>query len=186
MQFVLLTHQKAVTPLVTQCNNTADMNTYNITKFQVILDACAVLVGYRCLTLFSEHPFGICSSSLLFTPSSFPYACGILWPDPQATVIKDPNAKHIHSVWHFFMQNTWLEMVASYKLQWNQTPAVMGKLSGFVLWALRKGSALCNVGNTWPICKRSQIELDVHFTFENVVIIISSSSVTFNNVYNIV
>ena len=54
----------------------------------------------------------------------------------------------------------------------------MGKYSGFVLCTLRNGSPLCSVGNTWPIGQRSHTEFDVHFTFENILIVISSSSVT--------
>ena len=54
----------------------------------------------------------------------------------------------------------------------------MGKSSGFVLCTLMKGSPLCSMGNTRPIGQRSHTELDVHFTFENILIIMSSSSVT--------
>jgi len=43
---------------------------------------CTVLVGYQCLP-FSEHPFVICSSSLLFTPIIIPLC---LWfPLAQST-----------------------------------------------------------------------------------------------------
>lgn len=85
-------------------------------------------------------------------------------------------------VYNTFGYGWWLHT----QLQWNQTPPVMDKSSGFVLCTLRKGSALCSLGNTSPISKTSQTVLDVHFTSENVLIIISSSSVTFDNVCNTV
>lgn len=137
---------------------------------------CTVLAGYQCL-LFSEHPLSFAHLPCCLPLSSFPYACGTHWPDPQATVIMDPKCE-THT---FHVQYIRLLMVASYT-----TTVEPNTTCHWQVFWICYVYVLCSVGNTWPICKRSQTELDVHFTFENVLIITSSSSVTFNNVCTIV
>lgn len=50
----------------------------------------------------------------------------------------------------------------------------------------QEGLTLCIIGNTWFISKSLLIESDGQLTFEDVLIIVSCSFVTFNNVCMIV